>query len=148
MILEDAKAKNRERASKWYYANREKVNEKHRRFRAENKDLVHARDRQRYLRQKEITPGFYLEPSRRRRVQFNTLMAELKSAPCSDCNKTFPPVAMDFDHVRGNKLSNVSLMMFATTEAILAEIAKCDLVCACCHRIRTEIQYRNRELLR
>ncbi len=64
----------------------------------------------------------------------------LKRRPCMDCGGTFPPVCMDFDHLPGNKKSgNVSTMarLGWSTEKILAEIAKCDLVCSNCHRIRT-----------
>lgn len=46
---------------------------------------------------------------------------------------------MDFDHVRGEKVADLSTMVnqCTTVAAIDAEIAKCDLVCANCHRIRT-----------
>jgi hypothetical protein len=45
---------------------------------------------------------------------------------------------MDFDHVRGSKAGNVSEMIgSATVMALLTEIAKCDVVCANCHRLRT-----------
>lgn len=70
--------------------------------------------------------------------RINYLLLE-KSKPCTDCLQRFHPVAMDFDHVRGVKTSEVASMFSkgATIEAIKAEIAKCDLVCACCHRVRT-----------
>lgn len=56
--------------------------------------------------------------------------------PCIDCGNTFPPVAMDFDHRPGEvKIKDVAKIF--TFAAATAEIAKCDLVCACCHRIRT-----------
>lgn len=54
-----------------------------------------------------------------------------------DCGGTFPPECMDFDHVRGVKEFAVSKSRFNTMKRVLAEIAKCDLVCANCHRIRT-----------
>lgn len=43
------------------------------------------------------------------------------------------------DHVRGDKVGNVSWLMNRSQgrDKVLAEIAKCDLVCANCHRIRT-----------
>lgn len=45
---------------------------------------------------------------------------------------------MDFDHVRGDKISNISDMMGCFGwDAIEQEIAKCDIVCANCHRERT-----------
>jgi hypothetical protein len=71
-------------------------------------------------------------------LEFKAWMTVLKSAQCMDCDNIFPPAAMDFDHVRGDKVSEVSHMWQYTREEVLAEIAKCNLVCACCHRIRTE----------
>lgn len=65
------------------------------------------------------------------------LLARLKGEPCTDCGDTFRPEAMDFDHVRGVKVGNVSDMVGGSTDALVAEIAKCELVCAVCHRIRT-----------
>lgn len=56
--------------------------------------------------------------------------------PCADCGGVFPPVCMDFDHVRGEKLCNVAKMGTYAWSRVLEEIAKCDLVCANCHRIR------------
>ena len=56
-----------------------------------------------------------------------------------DCGGSFPPVCMDFDHVRGEKLFNIGSEARGGVgwERILAEVAKCELVCANCHRIRT-----------
>jgi hypothetical protein len=55
--------------------------------------------------------------------------------PCFDCGVAYPNYVMDFDHVRGTKDRDVSA---CTTLAMLKrEIAKCDLVCANCHRERT-----------
>lgn len=65
------------------------------------------------------------------------LVDSSKSRPCADCGRTFPLVAMDFDHVRGEKKLVIgSAWRWASIEALQEEIAKCDVVCACCHRIR------------
>lgn len=61
---------------------------------------------------------------------------QLKAEPCVDCGRTFPPAAMDFDHVRGVKVSNISQMLRRPRAELDAEIAKCELVCATCHRLR------------
>lgn len=48
---------------------------------------------------------------------------------------------MDFDHVKGNKVSGIAIMVGYKTismEELLAEMEKCELVCANCHRIRTK----------
>lgn len=67
------------------------------------------------------------------------VVERMKEAPCMDCGGTYPPICMDFDHRPGEKkVADVSkLRRSATVDAILAEIAKCDLVCSNCHRIRT-----------
>lgn len=50
----------------------------------------------------------------------------------------FMPYQLDFDYVRGNKISTIPNMIRRFgKEKILEEIAKCDLVCANYHRIRT-----------
>lgn len=65
---------------------------------------------------------------------------EIKSVPCADCGGTFDPICMDFDHLPGNKKAdNVSTMISRgfPWEVIQAEISKCEVVCANCHRLRT-----------
>jgi hypothetical protein len=57
---------------------------------------------------------------------------------CADCGIRSPhPEIYDFDHV-GEKSASVStLMTKGTWEQFVAEIEKCEVVCANCHRIRT-----------
>lgn len=71
----------------------------------------------------------------------------LKRKPCKDCKHRFPPCVMDFDHRPGQKkILGVARMRRCNKAKVLREIAKCDLVCANCHRIRT--QKRARRLAR
>lgn len=61
--------------------------------------------------------------------------------PCADCGGIFPPCCMDFDHLPGTKkLYAVGTMVSHghSWPKIEVEIAKCELVCANCHRIRTQ----------
>lgn len=75
---------------------------------------------------------------RRREAAIREEVRKLKSTtPCADCEETYPHYVMDFDHVRGKKSHNVSAMMRKPTNKIWDEIAKCELVCANCHRVRT-----------
>jgi hypothetical protein len=61
----------------------------------------------------------------------------LAANPCVDCGEA-DPVVLEFDHVRGEKVADVSqLMRRRNVGRLLAEIAKCDVVCANCHRRRT-----------
>lgn len=68
----------------------------------------------------------------------NSVVLPFKELPCTDCGKHYPPVCMEFDHVRGVKAYDVSDMRGFPKQAILAEIAKCEIVCSNCHAIRTD----------
>ncbi len=75
--------------------------------------------------------------SKKRHRKVTDYMRSLKiGRPCADCKNSFPPECMDFDHVRGEKIHEVSRV--CNKEFVDAEILKCDLVCANCHRIRTK----------
>lgn len=56
---------------------------------------------------------------------------------CVDCGYNLHDEALDFDHVRGTKLREVSRMLHFSWTRIMKEVAKCEVVCANCHRIRT-----------
>lgn len=65
-------------------------------------------------------------------------VAELKKKPCKDCGVEYPHYIMEYDHVKGTKIDNISnLVGRVGWERLEKEIAKCDLVCANCHRERT-----------
>ena len=79
--------------------------------------------------------------SRRAKATLDWLR-DLRRVPCIDCGGVFPPWAMDFDHRDpSEKLFDLGAGKGATmlkNRAVLeAEVAKCDVVCANCHRIRT-----------
>lgn len=65
-----------------------------------------------------------------------TIVRKLKSVPCMDCGQRYPYYVMDFDH-REDKEFTISKRRAYSIEKLLAEIAKCDVVCSNCHRIRT-----------
>lgn len=65
--------------------------------------------------------------------------------PCMDCDGIFDWCAMDFDH-RPGEIKELIIgtigIQKATSERVAKvekEIAKCDLVCSNCHRVRTYI---------
>lgn len=82
----------------------------------------------------------YKVRARKRRVDLREWIQQLKSVPCMDCQQTYPWYVMDFDH-RGEdeKLGDISRMISngVAEEMLKTEIAKCDVVCANCHRART-----------
>ena len=66
------------------------------------------------------------------------LLDQLRSVPCGDCGGTFAQCAMDFDHRDpSTKVRIVTRMIHGSIDRMMAEVAKCDIVCANCHRLRT-----------
>lgn len=66
---------------------------------------------------------------------------EIKSQPCNDCGESYPYYVMQFDHIGDDKVANVSrLLRTRGWPAIEAEIAKCEVVCANCHAVRTYVR--------
>jgi 5-methylcytosine-specific restriction endonuclease McrA len=65
------------------------------------------------------------------------VLEHLRDHPCVDCGED-DPVVLEFDHLR-DKSSGVSELLLAHVrwERVAAEIAKCEVRCANCHRRRT-----------
>lgn len=93
------------------------------------------------LRNKILAPARL----RRRRINRHAYLWKIKSVPCKDCGQNFPPYVMDFDHVSGIKKFSIANKVGGTWKALTEEIAKCEVVCSNCHRIRTW-QRRNSEV--
>jgi hypothetical protein len=65
----------------------------------------------------------------------------LKKSKCIDCENNQWAV-LEFDHVRGEKIREVSyLMVSSCIEKIQEEIDKCEIRCANCHRLKTMKQF-------
>lgn len=63
---------------------------------------------------------------------------EIKAQPCADCGESYPPYVMDFDHRDpSTKEMEIGGRWHLAWSRLEAEIAKCDVVCANCHRERT-----------
>lgn len=77
----------------------------------------------------------------RKKQELRSIILKAKDAPCVDCRQKYIPFAMDFDHLPGTKKSfNIGIASgrnHCSVKTLLEEIAKCDLVCSNCHRIRT-----------
>jgi hypothetical protein len=64
------------------------------------------------------------------------LIALFRARPCVDCGED-DALVLEFDHL-GDKKFNITKGITAHSwQAVLDEIAKCDVVCANCHRRRT-----------
>ncbi len=90
---------------------------------------------------------------RARKARFRALRLQLISdyklaRGCMDCGYKEHSEALEFDHVSGKKSFAVSR---ATTDVSLdkvyLEIAKCEVVCANCHRLRTWRRRHSRTLI-
>lgn len=107
--------------SSWYVLNKERAAANGKRWAAANRLKKRAYQR---------------AASKKRRLAIQAI--KLK-AGCIDCGYCEHPAALDFDH----RPLEIKLFSVGTTpngrwEQVLREIAKCDVVCANCHRVRTE----------
>jgi 5-methylcytosine-specific restriction endonuclease McrA len=62
----------------------------------------------------------------------------LSNHPCVDCGEC-DPVVLDFDHIVADKSFGLAAAVSGTKPlvAVVAEIAKCEIRCANCHRRKT-----------
>ena len=88
-----------------------------------------------------------LQRVRVRQAGMVELLRDLRRVACHDCGGQFKPHQMDFDH-RDPSTKSFNVMtgraMLMSTARVLAEVAKCDVVCVNCHRLRTRSQHRDR----
>jgi hypothetical protein len=113
---------------KWHYKRcKNCLNAYNRAFRASREGRYAYPDKEREYRRQRRTHA----------MEF--MRAQKEGRACKDCGGVFHHSAMDFDHLSDDKVDDVAKLAAArvSDETILAEIAKCDLVCANCHRIRT-----------
>ena len=119
---EKAKVSARRSAAKWRKNNPDKSRARKKQWRADNpeKACASARTQQAGIRERN-----------------GCIIRAAKDKACADCGTKYPYYVMDLDHVRGIKTSPVSIMVLCGTKRLLAEIAKCEVVCSNCHRERT-----------
>jgi hypothetical protein len=64
-----------------------------------------------------------------------------KSRPCTDCGGRFHPAAMTFDHLPGSdKRLDVANLIRRGSIGLARIEAKCEVVCANCHAVRTFVR--------
>lgn len=81
-----------------------------------------------------------LADNKARREAAKDYLRKIKeSNPCADCDNFWPYYVMHFDHVRGEKIVEVSALASKgwSIKRIETEVEKCDVVCANCHAERT-----------
>jgi hypothetical protein len=83
----------------------------------------------------------YIDQAKRRKKalaaeRLRYLLAYLREHPCVDCGES-DPVVLEFDHLRDKKFGIAQGIRDREWQSVLDEIAKCEVVCANCHRRRT-----------
>jgi hypothetical protein len=93
-----------------------------------------------YAVNRELHKGRVKASRNKRLAERMAKLNALKSVPCMDCGGCFDPVCMDFDHRTGEtKIGDVAVLVRSSPwETVILEIAKCDVVCTNCHRLRTK----------
>jgi hypothetical protein len=95
-----------------------------------------------YRKNRELQIQRVARVTQRQREFSKQFIDNAKKKPCTDCGTCYPPYVLDFDHVRGVKVAGLSQLRSArgAWSKLVAEIEKCELVCANCHRIRTRLR--------
>jgi len=87
--------------------------------------------------------GRRLKHQRQRRQDGYKITNSAKDRPCVDCGVKYPTYVMQFDH-RDPTTKNFTIATHVrnggSLKALIAEIEKCDVVCANCHAERTHQQ--------
>jgi hypothetical protein len=83
----------------------------------------------------------YIDSAHRRRKRVVAervayLVSFLREHPCVDCGEA-DPIVLEFDHLRDKKFDIGKGLRDREWQSVLDEMAKCDVVCANCHRRRT-----------
>lgn len=108
-----------------------------------NKEQQAQYQRDWHQRNRERRLATTTQRNRTNRDKIRQYVQDLKEAtPCTDCGLSYPYYVMDFDHISGLKVKGITKMVAenVSLERIKDEIAKCEVVCANCHRVRTHIR--------
>lgn len=102
------------------------------------KALMRPRSRAHYTKNRP----YYLKRNAAKRKFLSAFVQQYKETHplCADCKLPHPPWRLDFDHLDpSKKVIEVSMISRRgwSVASVLEEIAKCELVCANCHRDRT-----------
>lgn len=99
------------------------------------KDCMRIKNRAYYLKTPERNPQRRAYAEAKALVNREFVWSYLSSHPCVDCGEG-DPIVLEFDHVSGDKLFNISeaIKRGFKISSIEGEITKCEVRCANCHR--------------
>jgi hypothetical protein len=103
------------------------------------KRCLKSANRSHYLNTTQIYKNRAIERNKKLREKGQRKLFEyLSTHPCVDCGNT-DIRCLEFDHVRGTKLESIAELLSRATSwtKIEAELAKCEVRCANCHRLKT-----------
>ena len=94
--------------------------------------------------------SYFVERAARQKLALREHLRYLKeTTPCADCGGKFPYFVMDFDHREEfEKEFGICGSLRRSHKRVLAELKKCDTVCANCHRIRTHTRLSARGMIK
>lgn len=119
----------------YYESHKEQIKVNRAAYYLRNKKTIKSRnDAYRIANREAIRAGI-----RARHKSVKAIINTIKTTKgCVDCGYNANPVALDFDHVVGEKSFNIARSVRSMKlERLLSEIAKCEVRCANCHRIKT-----------
>jgi ATP-dependent Lon protease len=97
-------------------------------------------------KQKEAQKKSYFKNIDKNRIKNKTYREKVReyvrvqkeSNPCVDCGVAYPYYVMEYDHIEDNKIRTVAkITSSGSMDQVIKEIAKCELICSNCHKIRT-----------
>ena len=88
---------------------------------------------------REVNIDKTVNTKRQQFIRSSAFIASFKNDLCNICGTKYSPEALDFHHLQ-DKESGISRLYEKSRKRITREIAKCELICANCHREET---YRN-----
>jgi hypothetical protein len=101
--------------------------------RAAYKQEHYAANRDRYIANAQRRKQAVVAERARHLVDF------FRQHPCVDCGER-DPIVLEFDHLRDKRFELSKGIRDRNWRDVLDEIAKCDVVCANCHRRRTALR--------
>ena len=140
---EDNTDRVRQASHDYYIKNKKKIAEYRRQNREKNNAQVKARydalpEHERQLRQKQVAT-FAKDQRSRRRVIFDKIKLDNGCQnPACQWTGGFQPYDLDFHHIDPEtKEKSVGLLLNSSPDRIVAEMSKCTVLCAICHRRAT-----------
>ena len=105
------------------------------------KDKAKQREAQRLWAEKNRAVISERQKTKRNQIRRYIEEYKTKNSTCIDCGISYPPHILDFDHLEDKSFGLAGAARDnKPLEEVVAEIAKCEIVCANCHRHRTWIR--------